>query len=138
MSKNPPTGMPRVLARVTYDNVEAACAYLCHTFGFSEHTESRVLGADGTLSLTELVVADSRIMLGKSGNHGQQSPQQINGNTQMLIVYIDDVDGHHDRAVRAGAKILMALNDAPWGDRRYETEDCEGHRWAFHEHLGGG
>ena len=134
MGNNPPTGMPRVLARVSYDDVAPARTFLCDAFGFSEHEQSRVSDAHGHLSLTELVVNDSRIMLGRSGNHGQQSPQRLGGNPQMRIVYIDDA--HHARALAGGAKLLMALNDAPLGDRRYEVEDCEGHRRAFHEHTG--
>jgi uncharacterized glyoxalase superfamily protein PhnB len=29
----------------------------------------------------------------------------------------------------------MELRDQPWGDRRYEALDLEGHRWYFAEHT---
>ena len=88
------------------------------------------------MSLTEFSVFDSKIMVGRSGNHGQTSPKNLNGaNTQMLVVYVDDVTQHHQRSRDQGAEILAALNDAPWGDRRYEVLDGEGHRWAFHQRM---
>jgi uncharacterized glyoxalase superfamily protein PhnB len=29
----------------------------------------------------------------------------------------------------------MELREQPWGDRRYEALDVEGHRWYFAEHV---
>jgi uncharacterized glyoxalase superfamily protein PhnB len=53
----------------------------------------------------------------------------------MMNVLVDDVDAHHERAVREGARIVMDVNDAFYGYRRYEALDIEGHRWHFYEPL---
>jgi uncharacterized glyoxalase superfamily protein PhnB len=49
-----------------------------------------------------------------------------------LLVYVNDMDGHFERATRAGAKILSPIEASPDG-RRYRAEDVEGHRWMFVE-----
>ena len=110
--------------------------YLCRVFDFSEGIDDRYVDAAGRTVLTESCVYESRIMLGQSGNHGQFSPISLHGaNTQMLDVYIDSVDEHFRHAQALGAEIVMAINDAPWGDRRYEVLDSAAHRWAFHQRI---
>src|SRR5207249_8343651 len=47
-----------------------------------------------------------------------------------VLVTVDDVDAHHQRARAAGARILSAPEDTPHG-RQYRAEDLEGHRWMF-------
>ena len=53
----------------------------------------------------------------------------------LVHVYVDDVDAHYERAVAAGATIHQPPEDAPYGDRRYDAEDPEGHRWSFAQLL---
>ena len=53
----------------------------------------------------------------------------------MLNVYVHDVDAHYAHAVAEGADITMALDDAFYGERRYEATDPEGHRWHFGERF---
>ena len=31
--------------------------------------------------------------------------------------------------------IHAGLEDTPYGDRRYDAEDPEGHRWSFAQHV---
>src|SRR5204863_245240 len=50
-------------------------------------------------------------------------------------VYVDDVDGHFERARAGGARILSEVEDTPFGDRHYRVEDLEGHRWMFAERV---
>jgi PhnB protein len=49
-----------------------------------------------------------------------------------VLVYIDNVDEHYERAKAAGATILSEPEAGPPG-RRYRAEDLEGHRWMFME-----
>ena len=130
---------PVILPRITYRRVGEAAAYLSAAFGFEPCEDTRFFNDHGELVLTEMQLNGHRVMLGSEGNHGQSSPASLDGvNTQMLVVYVGDADAHHQRAAEAGAEIVMALNNAPWGDRRYEAVDLEGHRWAFHQRLAGG
>ena len=80
-------------------------------------------------------VVDSVIMLGSPGGHGMDTPRNLGGINQYLVVYVDDIDRHFQTAQRAGAEIVEEIADQFWGDRRYEALDLDGHRWAFHEHV---
>jgi uncharacterized glyoxalase superfamily protein PhnB len=55
-----------------------------------------------------------------------QSPYVVDG----ALVYVDDVDAHHARALAAGAPTLSGIEEGGPG-RLYRTEDLEGHRWMF-------
>ena len=44
-----------------------------------------------------------------------------------FIVWVDDVDAVHDRAVAAGLTPSFAPRDAPWGERHFHLRDPQGH-----------
>jgi PhnB protein len=77
-------------------------------------------------------IEDSVLTIGEPSVHAD-SPRR--GVSSMLYVYIDDVDAHYHRAKAAGAVIDLDLETQPWGDRRYQATDPEGHRWTFAQHL---
>ncbi len=129
---NPPVGFSRVVPHLVYDDVDAAARFLCEAFGFRERIATRHLHPDGSLGRTQLELLDSVITLGTPSIHGD-SPRR--GVSSMLYIYIDDVDGHYHQAQAAGAKIVSPLEDVPWGDRRYQAADAEGHQWTFAEHV---
>lgn len=125
---NPPTGWPRIVPHLVYDDVNAAVDWMTDVFGFAERTWARHAEADGVIARTQMQVFDSIITVGVPSVHAG-SPAE--GVSDMLYVYVDDVDRHYARAVERGAKIALDLDDMPWGDRRYQTTDPEGHQWVF-------
>ncbi len=52
-----------------------------------------------------------------------------------MLVYVEDVAAHCERARRSGTKILSEIEQGPPG-MRYRVEDLEGHRWMFMEQQG--
>jgi len=54
------------------------------------------------------------------------NPHVVDG----VLVYVDDIDRHYERAKAAGATILREPKDEPYG-RLYNAGDLEGHRWMF-------
>jgi catechol 2,3-dioxygenase-like lactoylglutathione lyase family enzyme len=48
-----------------------------------------------------------------------------------VILWVDDVDAVHARAVAAGFSPLMAPSDAPWGERYFHLRDPSGHELSF-------
>ena len=48
-----------------------------------------------------------------------------------IYVVVGDPDGHHQRAQAAGANIVRALTDEPYGSREYSARDLEGNLWSF-------
>ena len=135
MSSNPPSGVPQIYARLAYQDPTQAVAWLSRAFGFRERERARLATKDGKISLTEMELGAGLVMIGTAGSHDLESPAKLGGMTQMLMVYVDSVDEHYERARQAGARIVMELKDQPWGDRRYEALDLEGHRWYFAEHV---
>ena len=54
-----------------------------------------------------------------------------------LLVYVDGVHRHCERAKRAAAPILSEPRTESYGMRQYRVEDLEGHRWMFAQRAEG-
>ena len=52
-----------------------------------------------------------------------------------MLVYVDDVDKHFERAKAAGAGSESGPEDQVYGDRTWNATDPEGHRWTFAQHV---
>lgn len=48
-----------------------------------------------------------------------------------IVLWVDDVDAMHDRAVAAGIRPEMAPADAAWGERYFHLRDPDGHELSF-------
>ena len=59
------------------------------------------------------------------------SPATLGGTPVTLHLYVADVDELFDRAVAAGAEVLMPVADQFWGDRYGILRDPFGHRWSI-------
>jgi PhnB protein len=66
---------------------------------------------------------------------GVVSPLTLGGQYGALAIRTDDVDALWQRAVEAGAEVLLPLQDAFWGDRHGEIIDPFGHKWALAQHV---
>jgi PhnB protein len=84
-----------------------------------------------------LVMGSGVIMLGHANTdvHLIHSPLDAGFTTVIMHVYVHDIDAHYAHAVAEGADITMELDDAFYGERRYEATDPEGHRWHFGERF---
>ena len=132
MVDNPPAGMPRITPYLLYHDVEVALRFLAEAFGVGERM--RLPGADGRIMHAEMSCADGVVMMRNPGA-GYRNPKEVGETTQMLYVYVDDVDAHCQQARAAGAPILQEPEDQFYGDRNYRTEDSEGHQWTFAQHV---
>jgi uncharacterized glyoxalase superfamily protein PhnB len=112
--------------RLAYEDDEAAIEWLCRVFGFKEATRK-----DNLVWLER----DGNLVMISSASYGLKSPRQLGGTSTKVNVYVDDVDAHHELAVAEGAVIERPLETMPWGDRRYEAFDLEGHWWHFAQRL---
>ncbi len=118
---------PPITPYLIYADADAAVEFLGRAFGFRERL--RWLGPDGRLAHAEMTLGDGMIMLG-SPDADFIGPGE-SGATVHIHVYVDDVDAHHRRAAAEGAQIVEPPNEQPYGDRRYDAADPEGHRWTF-------
>jgi PhnB protein len=132
MPTNPPENTPRVTPYLYYQDVGNALEWLARAYGFKERM--RMPGPDGAIVHAEMEYSDGAIMLGCPGAD-YQNPSRLGQVTQSLYVFVDDVDKHFQHAKQEGAKILDEPEDQFYGDRRYGTEDPEGHQWFFATHV---
>ena len=125
---------------LAYEDGVAAMDWLCRAFGFSE--TNRMLDDKGRLAHGELTLGSGIIMLAspteeyQSPKHHRQVcefaakwyqvPYIING----ILVYVDDIEKHFERAKECGAIILSEIEIGGPGPR-YRVEDLEGQRWMF-------
>jgi uncharacterized glyoxalase superfamily protein PhnB len=128
-----------VIPMLAYEDGTAAMDWLAKAFGFRER-DRRV--ENGRLTHGEMDTGGGVIMLATPSTHyhgpkkhreecdiarsWHDVPYIIDG----VLVQVDDVDAHFERAKAAGATMLSPLEGGADG-RRYRAEDLEGHRWMF-------
>ena len=120
--------MQAITPFVLYEDVAAAIDWLSHAFGFEERL--RFTDDEGTVTHAELTLGGGEVFLGHPGPD-YRSPKRLGTSSHLVHVYVDDIGAHHARAVEAGATVFGELQDTPYGERRYDTEDLEGQRWSF-------
>jgi PhnB protein len=79
----------------------------------------------------ELLLGDSRFFVVDEFPGSMVSPAALGGTTVTLHLSVADVDTLFDRAVNAGAHVLMPVADQFWGDRYGMLTDPFGHRWSI-------
>jgi uncharacterized glyoxalase superfamily protein PhnB len=143
--KSTPPGWPRITSAVFYADAAAAIDWLCRAFGFE--VRLKVEGEGGRIEHCELGFGDGLIMVGQEGtgdrpeHRSMVSPRSTQGrNTQLLSVYVDDVDAHCAHARAAGAEIFREPQTSDYGaeyamDRTYGAKDPDGHHWFFMQRL---
>jgi len=110
-----------VILELAYPDIGEAIDWLCDAFGFTlrlriaNHRAQLNVG-DGAVVLTEQRVADGR-------------------NSHSVMVRVENVDRHHERARQHGARVLLSPADYPYGERQYSVEDFAGHRWTFSQSV---
>jgi uncharacterized glyoxalase superfamily protein PhnB len=132
----------RVVPMLSYEDVGSAADWISEAFGLEER--ERFSDDDGTVSHVTMVLDGAVVFLGWPGS-GYRSPKRHAAECEVarrmldtpyvvdgVLVFVDDVDAHFERARAADATILTEPEDNPnAGQRQYRVEDLEGHRWMF-------
>lgn len=66
---------------------------------------------------------------------GCRSPESLGGSTGSLHLYVEDVDVAFERALTAGAQVIMPVMDMFWGDRYGKVVDPFGYEWGIGTHT---
>lgn len=91
---------------------------------------SRRLAPDGAVVHATLMIGGAMIMVhGEFPNLASRAPQSDGSSSVVIYLYVADVDTVIDRAVAAGAKVLLPATNAFWGDRVGRIIDPSGHVW---------
>ena len=129
-----PDGMRTVTPHLICAGAADAIEFYKKAFGAVE--VARLPGPQGRIMHAMIRIGDSAVMLvDEMPEWGALGPKALKGSPVTIHLYVDDVDAFAARAVQAGAKITMAVEDMFWGDRYGKLEDPFGHRWSVATHL---
>jgi len=92
--------------------------FVKQSFGAIEHF--RTTGSAGGMH-AEVLIGDSIVMIGGA--------EHIEAKPAVIHLYVPDVDEAYERAIKAGGKSLMPVEDMPYGERSGGVEDVHGNRW---------
>lgn len=96
----------------------------------------RLPAPDGKLAHAMIRINGSPVMLvDEFPEWGSVGPKSLKGSPVTIHLYVEDVDAFVARAVDAGAKITLPLEDMFWGDRYCKLEDPFGHHWSVATHV---
>lgn len=116
-----------VIPVLVYPDVREAVAWLGAAFGFVERVRI------GENHRSQLMVGDGAVIVGDV-RHERRPPREGEV-THQVMVRVDDVIAHCERARSHGARIVMEPTDFEYGERQYTAEDAAGHQWTFSETL---
>lgn len=121
---------PTLMSALCYRDPRAALAWLEAAFEFE--TFMLIEDGEGNLVHSEMRFGNAAVMVGSEWSDDHKSPASIGGKvTQSVHITVEgDIEGHCERARRAGAVILAEPEDQFYGDRTYRCRDLEGHIWT--------
>lgn len=114
--------MPRstVLPELAYPDIGEAIDRLSRAFGFT----LRIRMGDHRAQLN---VGDGAVI--------PIQPEHGISLKTAIMVRVENVDAHYERARDAGMHILREPTDYPYGERQYNVEDFAGHHWCFSQSI---
>jgi uncharacterized glyoxalase superfamily protein PhnB len=96
----------------------------------------RLPGPDGRIMHAQIRIGDSAVMLvDEMPEWGALGPKALKGSSVTIHLYVENANATFERAVKAGAKVVMPLADQFWGDRYGKLEDPFGHHWSIATHV---
>jgi PhnB protein len=125
-----PEGVPVVMPMLVCRDAAAEIDFCKIAFGAIELL--RRPGPDGTVAHAAITVSGAMIMIeGEWPTLASRAPQPDGSSPVVLYIYVEDVDAVIERAVAAGAKILLPATNQFWGDRTGRILDPAGHVWTI-------
>jgi PhnB protein len=129
-----PEGWHTVTPHLICAGASEAIAFYTKAFGAKELF--RLAGANGKLIHASVKIGDSIVMLvDENPQWGALGPRTLKGASVTMHLSVEDADAWAARAVAAGAKLTMPLQDMFWGDRYGVVEDPFGHKWSIATHI---
>jgi len=129
-----PEGMPTLTPHLVCAGAAEAIEFYRHAFGAVEAV--RMPGPDGKLMHAMVRIGGSPLMLVDAmPQWGLLGPDALKGSPVTIHMYVEDVDATIERAVAAGAKVVMPAADQFWGDRYGKIADPFGHQWSIATHV---
>jgi PhnB protein len=134
MSGTIPESGQVVIAMLVCHDAASEIDFCKTTFGAVEL--ARRTAPDGSVVHATLTIGAAMIMIhGEFPALASRAPQSDGSSPVVIYVYVDDVDKIIERAVGAGARVLIPAADQFWGDRVGRIIDPSGHVWNVACHF---
>lgn len=125
-----PAGIPVVTPRLFCRNPDAEVDFCIAAFGAVEGV--RRPGADGRTAHAVVTIGPAMVMIESEWPQVPNRAPRTDGSSPVaLYLYVEHVDDAVERAVAAGARLLLPPTDQFWGDRTAWIIDPEGHVWTI-------
>jgi PhnB protein len=125
-----PEGYHTITPNLVCSNASGAIDFYKKAFGATE-TGGRATAPDGKVAHAELKIGDSVVFVNDTmGPAGALGPEPKVHPLQ-LHLYVENADIVFNRAVAAGARVEMPLQNMFWGDRYGKVIDPFGHSWSI-------
>lgn len=135
MTKAIPEGYQTVTPMFIFKDARKAMEFYKRAFGAEERYV--MPGPDGKgVMHAELRIGNSIVMMGEE--HPQEScksAETMGGSPVSFYIYLENVDEAFGRALAAGAKTTMPVDDMFWGDRAGTVQDPFGYSWTLATHT---
>ena len=96
----------------------------------------RLQEPDGRIGHAELKIGDAPIMLADEyPEYGILGPETTGQSPVSIHLYVEDADTVAERAIDAGARMLVPVQDQFYGDRSGKIQDPFGHVWHISAHI---
>ena len=126
-SKAVPEGFQTITPQLTLDEAAQTIDWYKKALGAEE--VSRSVGPDGKIMHADIKIGNSHIMVNDVMEGASKGPRAFGGSPTSLWLYVENSDALFNRAVAAGAKVQMPLDDQFWGDRAGAVADPAGYTW---------
>lgn len=135
MTKPIPEGYHNVTPTFMFRDARKAIEFYKNAFGAQERYV--MPNPDGTgVMHAEMMIGDSIIMLGEeSPMMCGKSAESLGDSPISFFIYVENVDSSFRRAVEAGAKPHMEVQEMFWGDRCGSVVDPFGYSWMLGTHT---
>ena len=126
-----PKGFHTVTTCLMFRGADRAIDFYKEAFG--AEVLDRLTAPDGkSVVHAQVRIGNSFLFLGDEiPGMGSGAPEKYGGSPVSLHLYVEDVDSAFERAVSAGAKIVMPVADMFWGDRYGKVADPFGYEWGL-------
>ena len=125
-----PEGVPVVMPMLVCRDAAAAIDFCKSTFDAVELV--RRPGPDGNVAHAALTIGGAMIMIeAEWPTLASRAPQPDGSSPVVIYVYVEDVDKVTERAMAAGARVLLPAKNQFWGDRTSRIIDPSGHVWTI-------
>lgn len=124
-------GMPTLSSYITITNCSEAIAFYIKAINAIE--KYRLLLPNGKIGHAEIEIEGSLLMMSDENlDWNSKSPETIGDNPMSFSLYVEDVNKSFQKAIDAGAKMVMPIEDMFYGDRvGHVMDDCNPQRGCF-------